>query len=137
MFTFQNTLRVRYAETDRMGYVYYGNYAAYFESARVEALRSLGLSYRVMEDSGIALPVLEYKIKYYKPAYFDDLLTINLNVNRIPSGTRLYFSYSTYNEKNICINEGETSHVFVNIKTGRPCPVPDEVLIKLNPFFVE
>ncbi|MDP4662751.1 MAG: acyl-CoA thioesterase, partial [Salibacteraceae bacterium] len=67
---FENKLRVRYAETDRMGYCYYGNFAAYFEVARVEALRSLGISYKKLEDDGIILPVLDYQIKYFKPAFY-------------------------------------------------------------------
>ena len=76
MFKAKTQIRVRYAETDQMGYVYYGNYAMYFEVARVEALRSVGFSYREMEDSGILMPVLESHITYLKPGKYDDLLTI-------------------------------------------------------------
>jgi acyl-CoA thioester hydrolase len=76
MYSVKNQIRVRYAETDRMGYVYYGNYAQYFEVARVEMLRGLGISYKTLEDSGIMLPVLDFTIKYIKPAFYDDLLTI-------------------------------------------------------------
>ena len=76
MYTSITKIRVRYAETDMMGYVYYGNYATYFEVARVEAIKKLGFSYRRMEDEGIALPVLEFSIKYYKPAFYDDELRI-------------------------------------------------------------
>jgi acyl-CoA thioester hydrolase len=90
MFLNETNLRVRYAETDRMGYVYYGNYAGYYEVGRVEALRSLGMSYREMEDSGIMLPVLTYSIKYFKPSYYDDLLTIQTIIPEIP-GTRIKF----------------------------------------------
>ena len=135
MYTCENTIRVRYAETDRMGYVYYGNYAAYFETGRVEALRALGLSYKEMEDKGIMLPVLTYNIKYYKPAFFDEQLTIKTTVKELPSGTRIYFHYQTWNEKGICINEGDTSHVFVKIDGGRPTTIPQEVIDKLAPFF--
>jgi acyl-CoA thioester hydrolase len=135
MYTCENTIRVRYAETDRMGYVYYGNYAAYFETGRVEALRALGLSYKEMEDKGIMLPVLTYNIKYYKPAFFDEQLTIKTTVKELPSGTRIYFHYQTWNEKGICINEGDTSHVFVKIDGGRPTTIPQDVIDKLAPFF--
>ena len=69
MYTFETKLRVRYAETDQMAFVYYGNYASYFEVARVDMLRSIGLSYKAMEESGIMMPVLELKSKYIKPAY--------------------------------------------------------------------
>ncbi|HNQ13646.1 MAG TPA: hotdog domain-containing protein, partial [Bacteroidia bacterium] len=66
MFESEVKIRVRYSETDRMGYVYYGNYATYFELARVECIRNLGFTYKQMEDDGIMLPVLEFQIKYFK-----------------------------------------------------------------------
>ena len=77
MFKAKTQIRVRYAETDQMGFVYYGNYAMYFEVARVEALRAVGFSYREMEDSGILMPVLESHITYLKPGKYDDLLTVH------------------------------------------------------------
>jgi acyl-CoA thioester hydrolase len=135
MFSSENSIRVRYAETDRMGYVYYGNYAAYFETGRVEAIRKLGLSYKDMEDTGTILPVLSFQIKYYKPAFFDDTLTIITSVSELPSGTRIYFRYKTLNQDGILLNEGETTHVFVNSQTMRPCAIPEYVLEKLKPFF--
>jgi acyl-CoA thioester hydrolase len=134
MFKNQTNIRVRYAETDRMGYVYYGNYAGYYEVGRVEALRSLGMSYREMEDSGIMLPVLNYSIKYYKPSFYDDLLTIETIIPEIP-GTRIKFLYKMYNNEGILLNEGETTLVFVNTKTGKPCQAPASFLDKLKPFF--
>jgi len=135
MYTCENTIRVRYAETDRMGYVYYGNYAAYYESGRVEALRALGLSYREMEDKGIMLPVLSYQIKYFKPAFFDDFLTLKTTLKVLPTGTRLSFYYEMYNDKGVQLNQGETTHVFVKADGGRPITIPQEVIDKLAPFF--
>ena len=73
----QTKIRVRYAETDQMGYVYYGNYAQYFEVGRVEWLRSLGVSYKSLEESGIMLPVIKLEVDFIKPGKYDDLLTIN------------------------------------------------------------
>jgi acyl-CoA thioester hydrolase len=118
-----------------MGYVYYGNYAAYYESGRVEALRALGLSYREMEDKGIMLPVLSYQIKYFKPAFFDDFLTIKTTLKELPTGTRLSFYYEMYNDKGVQLNQGGTTHVFVKADGGRPITVPQEVIDKLAPFF--
>jgi acyl-CoA thioester hydrolase len=135
MYISENKIRVRYAETDRMGYVYYGNYAAYFEVGRVEALRALGLSYKVMEEQGVMLPVLSYQVKYFKPAFFDDELTIRTIVNEIPTGTRIIFQYECYNQQNVCTTKAETAHVFVKTANGRPCPVPENVLEMLKPFF--
>ena len=134
MYISEQKIRVRYAETDRMGYVYYGNYAAYFEVGRVEALRALGLSYRVMEEQGVMLPVLSYQTKYFKPAFFDDELTIRTIVTEIPTGTRITFHYECMKE-GVCINKAETSHVFVKTSNGRPCPIPESVTKKLAPFF--
>ena len=86
-----------------MGYVYYGNYATYFEVARVETLRKLGVSYKELEDGGIMLPVLDFKINYYKPAYYDDELLIKTIVKKMP-GVRIHFSYQTFNKNGDLLN---------------------------------
>ena len=129
-------IRVRYGETDRMGFVYYGNYATYFEVARVEALRDLGISYRDMEDGGISLPVVDFKIKYIKPAYYDDELLIRTQIRQMPA-VRIKFDYETYNQDGTLLNAAETTLVFVDIKSGKPCSIPDFVFGKLKPFFPE
>jgi acyl-CoA thioester hydrolase len=127
-------VRVRYGETDRMGFVYYGNYATYFEVARVEALRQMGISYREMEDGGISLPVAEYKIKYLKPAFYDDQLTLKTQIREMPR-VRIIFHYETYNQDGVLLNIAETTLVFVDVKSGKPCLVPDFVKFKLQKFF--
>ena len=134
MYQKEIQLRVRYSETDRMNYVYYGNYAQYFEVGRVEALRSLGISYKKMEDEGILLPVIDYKIKFIKPAFYDELLTIKTTIPSLPTA-RIIFLYETYNEKKELINNGETTLVFVNSKTMKPCAAPKEVIDKLEKYF--
>lgn len=133
MYINEVQLRVRYGETDQMGYVYYGNYAEYFEVARVETLRTLGLTYKEMEHNGIMLPVLEFKIKYIKPAFYDDLLTIKTTIATLPSA-RIHFSYETYNNEKVLLNIAETTLVFVNKLSGRPCTAPENFLdaIKSN-----
>jgi acyl-CoA thioester hydrolase len=103
---------------------------------RVEALRSLGMSYREMEDSGIMLPVLSYNIKYYKPSFYDDLLTIQTIIPEIQS-TRIKFLYKMFNTERVLLNEGETTLVFVNIKTGKPCIAPSIFIEKIQPFFTK
>ncbi len=134
MFEFETKIRVRYGETDQMGYVYYGNYAEFYEVARVEMLRSLGLSYKWMEETGIMMPVLELKCKYIKPAYYDDLITIKVRIHEKPA-TRIKFNYELFNEANELINLGETTLVFVNIESKRPCLGPDLFMNKLEAFF--
>lgn len=136
MFKAETTIRVRYAETDQMGYVYYGNYAAYFETARVEALRGLGLTYRKLEEEGILMPVLEFKCKYIRPALYDDLLTIRTVIPEKP-GMRIRFNYETLNENEELLNTGETTLVFVDKTTGRPTQCPRTLDFVLKPFFDE
>ena len=134
MYTSETIVRVRYGETDQMGYVYYGNYAQYFEVARVEALRSLGITYKAMEEEGVIMPVLEYNIKYFKPAYYDDLLTIKVTIPSLPSA-RILFEYETYNESGILLNKASTTLVFINMKTGKPTAAPANVLSSMVHFF--
>ncbi|MCB0410165.1 MAG: acyl-CoA thioesterase [Flavobacteriales bacterium] len=134
MFVSTTKVRVRYSETDMMGYCYYGNYAAFFEVARVEAIRGLGFSYRQMEEEGIALPVLEYHIKYYKPAFYDDELTIETTITEIPKA-RIHFRYKTFNEKGTLLNEASTSLVFISKETMKPCSAPQEIVEAMQKYF--
>ena len=134
MYITETQVRVRYGETDRMGYAYYGVYASYFEVARVEALRNLGMSYREMEDSGIMLPVLHFEIKYLKPAYYDDLVTIKTTISELPQA-RIHFHYESFNEKGEKINFGETTLVFINKATNKPCAAPEEFVMRLAQYF--
>jgi len=113
-------IRVRYAETDNMGFVYYGNYAIYYEIARTELIRNLGLSYKEMEEDGIFLPVNLMEIKYIKSAKYDDLLNVKTIVEQRPS-LRMVFRHEIYNEQNELINIGKVSLVFINAETGKPC----------------
>ena len=118
-----HSLRVRYAETDPMKYVYYGNYAQYFEVARVELFRSLGISYDEIESQGIWLPVSEYNIKYLKPALYDEVLEIHTFIKKIP-GVRVEFEYEIYNSSKQKITEAKTTLFFLDSKTNKivKCP---------------
>ena len=113
MFSNTTKIRVRYAETDQMGYMYYGNYAAFFEVGRVEMLRSLGMTYKSMEDAGIIMPVSEMKCKYIKPALYDEEITVKVIIEAMPS-IRIHFRYELFNEKEELIHIGETTLVFVD-----------------------
>lgn len=127
-------IRVRYAETDQMGYVYYGNYATYYEVARVESLRNLGFSYKLLEEQGVMMPVVENRSKFIRPARYDDLLTIKVMVEELPE-SRITFKYEVYNEREKLINLGETILAFVNMKNGKPCDAPESIITLLKPFF--
>lgn len=128
MLTYETKIRVRYGETDQMGYAYYGVYAQYYEVARVEALKSLGISYRKMEEDGIMLPVINFSINYKKAALYDDEIRIVTKVKTIPS-VRITFDYECYNEQNELLNTGEVTLVFVDKEKKRPTIPPD--------FFIE
>ena len=134
MFKSETQLRVRYGETDKMGFVYYGNYATYYEVARVEALRDLGLSYKEMEDSGIMLPVVSYTINYFKPAFYDDLLTIKTVIPEIPR-SKIIFDYECYNADNVLLNKGQTILVFVDVKTVKPWKAPEYLIDRMKEFY--
>ena len=126
-------IRVRYGETDQMGYCYYGNYAQYFEVGRVEALRDLGMSYRKMEENGIMLPVSDFQVKYKQPALYDDELSIITKIIAI-EGCRLYFEYEIKNEENKIISTAATTLVFVSRETMRPTPPPSNFIELLQNF---
>jgi len=134
MYTFETQIRVRYAETDQMGFVYYGNYGAYYEVARVEALRALGITYKDLEKQGIMMPVLENYSKYIRPAKYDDLLLIRVSVKDLPD-TRIRFEYEVYNEDEKLINLGNTTLVFISTGSNKTIPIPDFLMAILKPYF--
>jgi acyl-CoA thioester hydrolase len=134
MYQSETHIRVRYGETDQMGYVYYGNYATYYEVARVESLRQLGLTYKEIEEMGVMMPVLENHTKFIGPALYDDLLRVQTTI-RVKPGVRIKFEYEIFNPKGKLINQGETLLAFVDKKTGRPCRPPAIFGQVLEPFF--
>jgi acyl-CoA thioester hydrolase len=134
MFVYEHQIRVRYGDTDRMGYVYYGNYGYYYEHARAEAIRSLGLTYKELEDSGIIMPITRMTTKFKQPAYYDELLTI---VTIIPSMPRrlITFNYEIFNADKVLINEGETQLIFIDVATKKIKTAPALLIEKLQPYF--
>lgn len=129
MYKHTINIRVRYAETDKMGYVYYGNYATYFEVGRVELLRSLGISYRKLEEKGILLPVVNLNVDYIKPAFYDDNLTLETVLTDIP-GVKIVFDYKLKRGVEV-LSKAQTTLVFLNADSGRPVKCPEEILIAL------
>lgn len=135
MFITEINIRVRYSETDKMGYVYYGHYSTYYEVARVEAIRKLGFSYKDLEDDmGILLPVRENYSRFFEPAYYDDLLTVIVRIEDIPN-VRFEFHYDISNQEGKKINSGKTTLVFVEKETGKPCRAPETLLNAIASYF--
>jgi len=135
MYISETKIRVRYAETDQMGYVYYGNYATYYEVARVESLRRLGLSYKDLEADGIIMPVLENYSKYIAPGRYDELLTVKTVIKKRPV-IKIVFNYEIFNEAGVLINAGETKLAFINTASGRPCRIPDDMDKAISGYFL-
>lgn len=135
MYTSETHVRVRYGETDQMGYVYYGNYAMYYEVGRVESLRQLGLTYKELEEMGVMMPVLENKSKFLSPALYDDLLRIVTTI-RVKPTVRIKFEYEIFNGQDKLIHQGETLLAFVQKSNGRPCRPPAVFQKVLAPYFV-
>tara|TARA_B100001758_G_scaffold223042_1_gene213425 strand:- start:724 stop:1137 length:414 start_codon:yes stop_codon:yes gene_type:complete len=134
MITFSTSVRVRYGETDQMGFCYYGNYAQFLEVARVEALRTCGFSYKELEDQGVLLPVRSYSIKYISPAKYDDILKIQTTITKL-EGARIEFSYVIHTSEDVLIAKAETDLVFVSADSLRPIPMPKkfkELVLKLE-----
>jgi acyl-CoA thioester hydrolase len=130
----QIQVRVRYSETDQMGVVYHGNYIPYFEIGRVEWLRNKGVSYKLMEESGIALPIVSMSINYKKPARYDELLTIT-TAFKSQSSVKVEFDCEIHNEKNELLTTAHFILVFVDLSTGKAINPPDyikEILEKLG-----
>jgi acyl-CoA thioester hydrolase len=130
--------RVRYGETDQMGYVYYGNYAQYYEIGRVEMLRSLGMTYKEMEkEMGVMMPVVNLEIRYLRPAKYDDLLTIRTALHELPDQKYITFFVEIFNEEGKLINGGKVRLCFVDIASGRTVSPPEKLMEKLQPHFEE
>jgi acyl-CoA thioester hydrolase len=135
MYEHNTTIRVRYAEADPMNVVYYGNYAQYFEVGRVEALRSLGISYKTMEEMGFMLPVVELNIKYLRPAKYDDLITIKSMIKQLPVDHKIQFDQEIYNEEGKLLTIGTVKLYFMDKTLANRASMPPFLLEKLSPYF--
>ncbi len=127
---FSTTIRVRYGETDQMGVVYHGNYATYFEVARTEWLRNLGVTYKDIENSGIILPVISLFFNFIKSAKYDDELTISVFLKKRPL-VKIEFDYEIYNQNKEKISTGNSVLAFLDMKTNKPLKCPNYILEKL------
>ena len=135
MFRHETTIRVRYAETDQMNIVYYGNYAQYFEVGRVEAIRSLCMSYKSLEEKGVLLPVVELNIRYLRSAHYDDLLTIRSEIRELPVDHKITFHQEVYNEEGKLLTSGTVLLYFLDANSRKRVNIPPELKDSLSSFF--
>jgi acyl-CoA thioester hydrolase len=137
MFITETFIRVRYAETDQMNVVYYGNYAQYFEVARAESIRNLGLTYKEIEAFGVIMPVVEMQIKYLRPAHYDDLLTIKTILRELTTDHRIIFEHEVYNAEKKLLTQGKVILYFVKMGSFEKTTMPETMRRILLPFFPE
>ena len=136
MFITETHIRVRYAETDQMNVVYYGNYAQYFEVARAESIRNLGFTYKEIEAVGVIMPVVEMQIKYLRPAHYDDLLTIKTILRELPADHRIIFEHEVYNAEKKLLTTGKVILYFVKMGSFEKTIMPEPMRRVLLPFFL-
>lgn len=136
MFTFSTTLRIHYALTDQMGVVYHGNYAQFYEIGRTEALRSLGLTYKGIEEMGVIMPVIDMHMKFVRPAVYDDLIRIDIFVKELPLEHKILFHGEIFNEKDKLLNAGAVTLYFMDAKTMKRVNMPEEIVEKMRGFYL-
>jgi acyl-CoA thioester hydrolase len=134
MMITETKIRVRYGETDQMGVVYHGNYALYFEEARTEALRQIEITYKSLEDEGVMMPVVSLHYDFKRPAKYDDLLTIRTTMKELPTA-KIVLDYEVFNEQQQLLSTGNSTLVFVDMKTNRPTRCPEHLYQKFSTFF--
>jgi acyl-CoA thioester hydrolase len=134
MMITETKIRVRYGETDQMGVVYHGNYALYFEEARTDALRQIGVTYKSMEASGVMMPVVNLTIDYKRPAKYDDLLTIKTTLRSLPT-VKIVLEYEVFNEELTLLATGNSTLVFVDMITNKPVRCPESLYGQFSKFF--
>jgi acyl-CoA thioester hydrolase len=135
MITNQTDIRVRYGETDRMGFLHHGKYALYFEEGRTELLRSLGTTYREMEDAGLLLPVVSLSVEFVQPAHYDEVVTVTTWLRELPR-SRLTFSYEATRPDGSLVARGQTVHAFLDGRTRKPRRPPQDFLALLQRHWV-
>lgn len=135
MFTSKTQIRIHYALTDQMGVVYHGHYAQFYEIGRTEALRSLGLTYKEIEVTGVIMMVTEIHSKFLRPALYDDLITVVTMVKELPLHHKIVFHSEIFNEKEKLLNVGDVTLFFMDVKTMKRTSMPEEIKKKIIAFF--
>lgn len=136
MYSSECKIRVRYGETDQMGYVYYGNYALYYEEARTNAIRLLGITYKDLEENGIMMPVININITYLRPVFYDEFLTVKCTIRSLSKeDTEIIFHGEIINEKGKKVNEGDIKLAYIDAGTRRKITIPDILYDKLKVYF--
>ena len=135
MFSSSTTIRIHYALTDQMGFVYHGHYAQFYEIGRTEAIRSLGFTYKDIEALGIIMPVIETHFKFISPARYDDLITVKTTLKLLPEDHKITFYGEIFNEEGKLLNTGEVILFFMNAQEMKRAMMPDQLRQKIEAYF--
>lgn len=136
MYTSETQIRIHYALTDQMGVVYYGNYAQFYEIGRTESIRTLGFTYKQIEAMGIFLAVTDMHVRYFRPAKYDDLITVKTTLREIPLHHKIVFHGEIFNQENELLNTGDVTLYFLDAKTMKRCNMPAALKEKLLKYFL-
>lgn len=135
MFEAETHIRVRYAETDQMGVVYHSHFFQYFEVGRAESIRQLGFTYADMEKMGVIMPVVEVQCRYLRPARYDDLLTVRVQLKELPVHHKIEFHQELLNEGGELLASGRVILYFMEAKTQKRTVMPEQLRKQLAPYF--
>ena len=135
MFSFDTPVRVRYADTDQMHVVYHAKFIEYFESGRTESIRSLGITYKEIEEWGLIMPVVRVQCDFLRPGRYDDMLTVRTILREMPEGHRIQFEQEVYNESSKLLCKGSILLYFLEKETNYKVDIPQHLIEKLKPFF--
>jgi acyl-CoA thioester hydrolase len=135
MFTSETKIRVRYAETDQMGFVYHSNFFPYFEVARAESIREMGFTYADMEKMGVIMPVVDVHAKYLRPALYDDLLTIKTYLKELPLHHKIEFHHEVYNETEELLCVGKIILYFMEKDGMKRTAMPEALKKTIERYF--
>jgi acyl-CoA thioester hydrolase len=136
MIVSKSKIRIRYDEVDKMGYVYHGNYAKYYHISRTDLLRKIGISEIELEKYNVLLPVTEMNIKYLKPVFYDDIITIQTSLQKIPT-SRLVFYHEVSSNSGEIINRANSTVAFVDINTRKPMKAPQIIIDKIKSYLIK
>lgn len=135
MYTTETQIRIHYALTDQMGFVYHGHYAQFYEIGRGEAIRQIGYTYKDIEAMGIIMPVVDIHSRFLRPAKYDDLITVKTILKELPVHHKILFHHEIYNEQDELLNTGDITLYFMDARTMKRCEMPVALKEKLEKYF--
>ena len=137
MYITETKIRIHYALTDQMGVVYHGHYAQFYEIGRGEAIRNLGYTYKDIEALGIIMPVVDVHSRFFRPAKYDDLITVKTTLKELPLHHKIVFHSEIFNEDGQLLNIGDVTLYFMEVIGMKRCEMPDALKNKLAKYFTD